>query len=141
MYCNTITARFLSQNVYSFRVNVHSYHRTNSSWTILKYSVLTSQGTHFFYTVDIDRSMTFKEIIALYSEINMTHLSALCERDSEIFNVKACGKYSKLYSWKIKFKRKLRNTVTCESCLVQFHAIFYKAVFFLKVIQKLSGLY
>jgi hypothetical protein len=44
--------------------------------------------------------MIFKEIIAVYtySEINMTHLNELCGRDAAIFNVKARGKYSKLYS-------------------------------------------
>jgi hypothetical protein len=38
--------------------------------------------------------MLFRKIIAVYCENHTEHINTLCGQNAEIFNVKACGKYS-----------------------------------------------
>jgi hypothetical protein len=72
---------------------------------IFKNSVRTAKKTLLFTITKINWLISFKEIIAVYSENHMKIINTLCGQDAELLVVKAGGIYRAI--------QKEGNTFTC----------------------------
>jgi hypothetical protein len=67
--------------------------------------------------------MSYREIIAVCSEIHTKHINTLCGQNVEFVNVKPGGTYSNRWA----FKGLKRNVISFEMEFVSYKGIYRKA--------------